>query len=203
MLLIGLGAVLLLKKPSRIKIAILWGVAVLTGSLVGVFFGSANVSVFFLLVHLAQKEVNLATFFIQLVGEVLAAIIVSLLLLRQFKTNELQINNFAVIAPNSNKKSAFISEIAATFAILLVNSALAKISNTYWSIFLISCFIGLMIYTLIPISGASFNPVRDFIPRSIFAWFNKEPAEYKTNLISSNVGPLLAGVLWIIVMQVV
>lgn len=197
LILIGIGGCIFVSDLTRLKVAFIWGMAVFIGSLFGNLFGSSKMNPVFLIVDLATTESTISILFFKLFGEILGAVLATMILLKKTKNRRTNLTNYAAIASISSKSIAFFIEMCATLSMILMSSIVEGFSSQLFSIFLMSFYIGVLIFGLAPITGASFNPVRDFIPRCVFSFHKQDRGNFKNSILSSNVAPLISSLLWI------
>lgn len=197
LILIGVGGCIFVSKLTRLKVAFIWGFAVFIGSLFGNLFGSSKMNPVFLIVDLATKETTISILFLKLLGEILGAMFATMILLKVTKNRETNLTNYAAIASVNNKNEAFLLEIVATLSMIFMSSIIADFSNQLFNTFLMSAYIGVLIFGFAPITGASFNPIRDFVPRCVYSIHQKSWRNFKDSILSSNVAPIVSSLLWI------
>ncbi|MGM0123372.1 hypothetical protein IGI37_000738 [Enterococcus sp. AZ194] len=82
-----------------------------------------------------------------------------------------------------------------TGLLLLIGQWLSIIEFFPLSSLFISLYIGNLIYFVGPITGASFNPIRDLVPRIVYSMYHNNWSEFAKSLSSSSLAPLVGGVL--------
>lgn len=203
LLFLGLGITYLDSKPNQKKIALYWIIAVFIGNFIGSLIGSNSLNPIFLLKDFSTGMLSIQLFFIKLVGEIvggaLAAIAIFIIPLKKPVT----LSDFAAVASVKKTSIAFIFEIVGTLSILFFSGFFGQFSSNILQFLLISIWIGYLVYRVGPMSGASFNPVRDLLPRTIYAIHYNRWEEWGNSLASANLGPVLGFIIWFFIFQVI
>ncbi len=201
LLFLGLGSGFIMKENSTpAKVGISWGGAVIIGSIAGVKLGSFNMNPVFSLVEGLNQQSTVWQVLSQIAGQSAGATMAVVVLLRLFghSKNELQLKQFAAIASSSARVKNFFIELLGTFIMLGAAAVFDDISITgYLKIAFMGSVIAFLITAIGPITGASFNPVRDLFPRYIFFVYQKKKGisiNATNSIISASVAPLLAAV---------
>lgn len=191
----GLGSGFLFPKSSRWLVGLFWGVSILIGSVAGSALGSADMNIVFSLSSFLQGQLSLgelgSRFCGQVVGSLLAVSALTFLFRQQAP---FALNKFAAVASQPQKRKNFGWEFAGTLA-MMIAVALIHLESTTSLLqnIQVSLFIAFLIGCLAPITGASFNPIRDFIPRIFYCRHCHQEQEFGSSLCSSNLAPLCAG----------
>lgn len=194
---LGLGSGFVLPTTSSITVGLIWGSVIIIASLIGGFFGTTNMNPIFSLYQLLGEKIDFSQFFAQLSGQVLGALLAASLILSIFKrTNTLNINHFAAIASSDRRTFNFLIEFLGSFTLLFIIETIhAFLKNEQLALLTTGLCIAGLIALIGPITGASFNPARDFCPRLVFICYQKkkqEPTSFKNSLLSSNLAPIVA-----------
>lgn len=197
LILLGLGSGFLIPVASSLTVGVVWGSVIIIASLIGGFFGTTNMNPIFSFYQLLGEKIDFPQFFSQLSGQVLGALLAASLILIIFKrTNRLNINHFAAIASSDRRAFNFLIEFLGSFVLLLMIEIIhAFLKNEQLALLTTGLFIAGLIAWIGPITGASFNPARDFCPRLVFIFYQKkkqEPTSFKNSLLSSNLAPIVA-----------
>src|SRR5699024_10404564 len=131
--LIGIGGCIFVSDLTRLKVAFIWGMAVFIGSLFGNLFGSSKMNPVFLIVDLATTESTISILFFKLFGEILGAVLATMILLKRTKNRRTNLTNYAAIASISSKSIAFFIEIFATLSMILMSSIVEGFSSQLFS----------------------------------------------------------------------
>lgn len=201
LILLGLGSGFLIPSSSSIIIGLVWGSVIVIASLIGGIFGTTNMNPIFSLYQLLGGKINFPQFFAQLSGQVLGSLLAATLILIVFKqAHRLSINHFAAISSSNRQAFNFFIEFTSSFVLLLMIEIINTfLKNGQLALFTTGFFIAGLIALVGPITGASFNPVRDFCPRLIFICYQKkkqEPTSFKNSLLSSNLAPIVAALIF-------
>lgn len=200
LLLIGLGLSYIDPKPNQKKIAGYWFIAVFVGNCLGFMLGSNSLNPVFLIKDLATDSISYKMFLIKFLGEILGGLFAGIILCKLPNTRrQANLGDFAVVANEKKTMLAFTWELIATLSLLFLSTAFSHIPNMLLQFLLISLWIGFLVFHVGPISGASLNPVRDLLPRVCYILYYRRWDEWRNSLASSNLAPLIAIVLWVLI----
>lgn len=197
LILLGLGSGFWITTSSSVITGLIWGSVIVISSTIGGLFGTTNMNPIFSIYQLLSDKIDFTSFFAQLLGQSLGALLAASLILMLFKrTNVLKVTHFAAIASNSHAFFNFFIELIGSFSLLLMVETINRfVQNKQLALITTGIGIAILIAMIGPITGASFNPVRDFCPRLVFVFYqkkNQQSTQFKNSLLSSNVAPLVA-----------
>ncbi|MFY1067212.1 aquaporin [Enterococcus sp. AD013-P3] len=197
LLFLGLGLTQFDSQATQKKIASYWVIAVFIGNVVGHRLGSANMNPIFLFQDTILKQHSALAFVLGIFAEMLGAMVAVIILLGLPSAKNKQLQDYAAVAGAISCKKAMVFEAAATFSLLWVSKTAASFTSGWTNFFIVSLFIGGLVYFVGPLTGASLNPVRDLVPRLLYVKKSNRWPEIKNSLVSSTVAPILGGVLFI------
>ncbi len=201
LLLLGIGLCIRDSKLTRIKISSYWGLGIYIGSIVGSWFGSSKMNIVFLLLDFMNEKISFIIFLIKLIGEIFGAIFATLIILKNSRKINTEINDFAALASINSNSKAFILEAVSTFSMIVTSNLLDSFIYPTLKPIMMSLYMSLLIFWLCPITGASFNPIRDFVPRVTFVFWENNYNNFHRSILSSNVAPLLSTFVYIVLKQ--
>lgn len=196
LLFLGVGLTQQSVNPSQVRVSFYWVLAVFSGSLLGNFFSSASMNPIFLLNEYINFELSSIQFLMGLLGEIIGSISAIVILLNLPSAKDKSIHSYAAVADCPNTYWVFGVEMMGTGSLLLISNWLSIIDFMPLRSLLISLYIGSLIYFIGPITGASFNPIRDLVPRFVYSIYIGSWAEFSKSLLSSSLAPLVGGILF-------
>lgn len=180
LLFLGISSGLILasyqQKPNYVVIGICWGGAIFIGNLVGLLFGSNKLNPVFALISLLEKETSLSYFLLEIISQAIGASFAMLAILlffrRQLLNSTESLSLLTTVPQSPHLRRNIGAEFSGTFILVIVSKlfALWQLPKVL-AISFISIILSLLIIRIAPITGASFNPIRDFIPRLSFHLF--------------------------------
>lgn len=198
LLFIGLGSGFLFKHIHSPWFAGgMWAIAVCVGSLTGQLLGSANMNPIFSLKDYLLGSISLTDCLLHLIGQVIGAFLavtLLMMLLPKDATERTMLHKFAAVGKKEDTLTHTVLEVVGTFVLLYGAHIISHTtSHQLIKVLLTSLLVGLLIVLFGPLTGASFNPVRDLIPRAIWKHLPENQKQSALpSVISSNIGPLIA-----------
>ncbi|UQS86271.1 aquaporin [Nicoliella spurrieriana] len=185
------------RLQTRYITGLYWGLSIYFASLVtGLLFGTANYNPVFSIVQTLNGQISIWI----MLGEIIAQIIAAWLAAqttwsiweRWLYTLPVNLNFYATVPSNVNHRLRnFLWEAGGT-AVIAINSQTISLwgFNSFFNITISSFITACCITVISPITGAAFNPTRDWVPRAFFSHkFNAALSQWRYAWIPM-LGPL-------------